>query len=633
MAIVIELDLDGNLVAKKLKDFEGAAGDSGKKGGNKFGSSFTNSIKGKLKSLAGVAAAAAAAFATGAFIKKSVAAAASVEKLGVQFETLLGSTQAAQKQMAELSDFASRTPFQLEGIAAANRTLLAFGISQEDSIVKLKELGDVAAASGSDFKELATVFGQVKAAGRLTGERILQFQERAVPIGAAIAKTMGIAESSVRKMVRNGKVDFKTFEKAFASLSGKGGKFKDGMKKLSETVDGLFSTLSDNIFLTFAKIGKSFAPVTKVILKDAIKAAKGIRENFDFSDLTLSFLDFAILVNRFLIQPIDEIVDIAKIAFQSVRATLQEVIIIGMIDDLKSFAEKFNLFGVFDGFIEEMTIASEASKEFSKDLDDTLDDTLTNAFSEDSATYLEKLKQTMLDAKNIVDENGVELPDSKKKKVNVDEVVEPVGGISDIFSRVKKDWDVNSASMIQTTDNMSKSITKTLIGGLGKGASSAFAAMGDAMAKGEDGMKAFAQAMMGMIGDIALQMGASFMAQGAAMLFAPGTQAMAGPLIAAGAALSVVGGAIKALSGGKGGVSGSGATGGVASSGGGVSVSGETDLLGVQEIEPQEPDTNIAVNIQGDILDSEDSGLRILDLLNNAFDKQGVIVSNNARFA
>jgi hypothetical protein len=43
-----------------------------------------------------------------------------------------------------------------------------------------------------------------------------------------------------------------------------------------------------------------------------------------------------------------------------------------------------------------------------------------------------------------------------------------------------------------------------------------------------------------------------------------------------------------------------------------------------QEVERQAPNTEVVVNIQGDVLDSDESGMRIVDILNTAFDKKGV---------
>ncbi len=91
--------------------------------------------------------------------------------------------------MSDLQQFAATTPFQLPGLANAASQLLSFGFAQEEVIDRLKVLGDIAAGSGSDIKEITLIFGQVAAAGKLTGERLLQLQERAIPIGPAIAET------------------------------------------------------------------------------------------------------------------------------------------------------------------------------------------------------------------------------------------------------------------------------------------------------------------------------------------------------------------------------------------------------------------------------------------------------------
>jgi hypothetical protein len=95
---------------------------------------------------------------------------------------------------------------------------------------------------------------------------------------------------------------------------------------------------------------------------------------------------------------------------------------------------------------------------------------------------------------------------------------------------------------------------------------------------------------------------------------------------AAGIGLIIFGSALKA-SVGKGGGAGAAATSG---SGGGVSApaSPTTELSPTQE--RAKPDTNVQVVIQGDVLDSDESGSRIVQLINNAFDKKGVAVQQGA---
>lgn len=219
---------------------------------NAFGAAIVGTIK---------SAASAIANSIGTIANKTI----ELEKLTTQFEVLTGSAEDAQKMMKDLQDFAAATPFQLPGLAKVSSQLLAFGFRQEEIIPKLKLLGDVAAASGTDLADIGLIFGQISAAGKLTGERLLQLQERGIPIGPALAQTLGVAETAVKSMVSKGKVDFATFEKAFASLNKQGGFAFEGMVKQSKTLGGVLSTLGDNFSLLQTDIGQQFLPTVKEI--------------------------------------------------------------------------------------------------------------------------------------------------------------------------------------------------------------------------------------------------------------------------------------------------------------------------------------------------------------------------------
>lgn len=201
----------------------------------------------------------AAVGAFGAIVDK----AKEMEQLETRFKTLTGSTHGAKVMLENLQNFAASTPFQLPGLSESAAKLISFGIAQDQIIPKLQVLGDVAAATGSDIGDISLIFGQVSAAGKLTGERLLQLQERAVPIGPALAKTMGVAEEAVRGLVSQGKVDFATFEKAFESLNAKGGFAFEGMVAQSKTLGGVMSTLSDNFGLVLNDVGQAFLPLMK----------------------------------------------------------------------------------------------------------------------------------------------------------------------------------------------------------------------------------------------------------------------------------------------------------------------------------------------------------------------------------
>jgi len=63
--------------------------------------------------------------------------------------------------------------------------------------------------------------------------------------------------------------------------------------------------------------------------------------------------------------------------------------------------------------------------------------------------------------------------------------------------------------------------------------------------------------------------------------------------------------------------------------GGGIAAtpSTSTDLTATQDLQRAEASTGVSVVIQGDVLDSDESGSRIVNLINQAFDKKGVVIN------
>lgn len=185
----------------------------------------------------------------------AIKAAADQEQLMVSFTTMLGSAEKAKTLMAELSEFSASTPFQLPEVNNAAKQLLAFGFAAEDLKPALTTLGDISAGLNIPLGDMAYLFGTSRAQGRLFTADINQFSSRGVPIIAALAKTMGVAESEVRGLVESGKVGFPELQKALGSLTAEGGQFSGLMEAQSQTMAGLFSTLQDNVGLALTEIG------------------------------------------------------------------------------------------------------------------------------------------------------------------------------------------------------------------------------------------------------------------------------------------------------------------------------------------------------------------------------------------
>ena len=267
--------------AKKAMKSFGAQTDktTGKvKKGSKEMSSSWSTFKGVLGAQAVVGAFKAVGSAAFSAFSGMVEQAKDLETIQTQFETLTGSTQEAQKHLADLQTFAASTPFQLEGLAETSKGLQAFGFSSDDALKKMQFLGDVAAATGNPIKDLGQIFGQVSAAGKLTGERLNQLQERGIPVLSELAKELKVTSAEARDMVSKGKVDFSIFETAMKNMANEGGLAFGGMTKQSKTLGGVLSTLGDNFKLIQSDIGKEFLPTFKELASEVIVLIQNNRE-------------------------------------------------------------------------------------------------------------------------------------------------------------------------------------------------------------------------------------------------------------------------------------------------------------------------------------------------------------------
>lgn len=137
-----------------------------------------------------------------------------------------------------------------------------------------------------------------------------------------------------------------------------------------------------------------------------------------------------------------------------------------------------------------------------------------------------------------------------------------------------------------------------------------------AMRQGQNGLEAFGSAILSFIGDIAIQIGTTLISVGIGMeaIRASIIGMTGGPAIFAGLALVALGALLKSLSGGGASTSAPSTTPAAAS---------DPGLIEPPEIEEQKPTNQIHVNVQGDVLDSRDSGMRIVDLIKEYTDRNG----------
>lgn len=161
------------------------------------------------------------------FVQKVVETRGEIQQLEVAFTTMLGSVEKSARLMAELTEFAATTPFEMTDVAGGAKQLLAYGMEAEKIVDTLRRLGDVAAGLSIPLGDLVYLYGTTMVQGRLYTQDFNQFLNRGIPLVGELAKQFGVAEGEVKKLVESGLVGFPEVEKAIKSMTDEGANLAD----------------------------------------------------------------------------------------------------------------------------------------------------------------------------------------------------------------------------------------------------------------------------------------------------------------------------------------------------------------------------------------------------------------------
>jgi tape measure domain-containing protein len=260
-------------VKTQLKDLGGTT-----KGAENQLSGLKRALTGAAAAFGGISVAASAID----FGRGAIKAVADYESVQISLETFLGSAEKAKEVFAELEQFSIKTPFTPEQVNQAGKALLAFGEPVEQLTTSLQRIGDVSAATGKDFNELAVIYGKARVQGTLFAEDINQLTEAGVPVITEFAKQLGVSESQVKKLGSEGKITFSNLERAFQSLTSEGGRFFGLTEKLATSTAGRISTLVGNFEQLKRDIGTGLLPVFESAVDAAFKLIDGFRQIPEF---------------------------------------------------------------------------------------------------------------------------------------------------------------------------------------------------------------------------------------------------------------------------------------------------------------------------------------------------------------
>lgn len=257
--------LEVRKLTREYKDFS-----SGTNNADDVVKSLTDSLKRTAAEIGGLVA-------IKRFGSDVIEATGKMQQLQVALSTILQDKSKADQLIADIVQFAAKTPFNLDDVATGAKQLLAYGSSADNVVNELSMLGDVASGLQIPIGQLIYLYGTLRTQGRAMTVDIRQFAGRGIPIYEELAKVLGVSKDQVGELVKEGKVGFKEVEQAFKNMTSEGGKFANLMESSAGTWPQRLSNIEDTLFQRMNEFGNKY----KEVFEFGIGTAEDLVESLD----------------------------------------------------------------------------------------------------------------------------------------------------------------------------------------------------------------------------------------------------------------------------------------------------------------------------------------------------------------
>ena len=209
---------------------------------------------------------------------------ADIEQYATSFEVMTGSAEKATQVVEELKKVGAETPFELKDLADTTQLLMNYGFTADDAIGKMMMLGDISQGSAEKMSRIATAYGQMSSAGKVSLEDVKQMIEARFNPLQEISESTGESIESLYDRISKGTISVDEITASMERATSEGGKYFQSMEKQSQTFNGLMSTLSDT---AMQLLGEIVMPISSAMTDTLLPAAittleqltTGFREN------------------------------------------------------------------------------------------------------------------------------------------------------------------------------------------------------------------------------------------------------------------------------------------------------------------------------------------------------------------
>jgi hypothetical protein len=256
----------------------------------------------------------------GFLVKSFVDASSKMEDFRTRLISMTKSEEEAEEKLRSLSDFASKSPFELPRIIEAGITLEAFGATAEDTI---KPLGDLAAFMGLDIVEASSAFGRAFAAGAGAADIL---RERGV-------LTLIKLQTGIEDLTKLTLPEFR--EAMLQAMTDPDGKIFGATERLAQTFSGQVSMMGDAIFNFSNTIGEALLPVMKdLVTNHIVPTIKRLKEWATVNRELIGqkfkeFVDGILKAFNFLVKGMEAVIDKSYIltgVFKLIAASASAVV-------------------------------------------------------------------------------------------------------------------------------------------------------------------------------------------------------------------------------------------------------------------------------------------------------------------
>lgn len=214
-------------------------------------------------------------------VKSSVSYNAKMESFTAAFTSFLGSSEAAQRAIANIKKDAASMPFGASELIEANQALITTGASAEEARENINALAAAVAATGggnAELNRMATNLQQIRNTGKATSVDIKQFANAGINIFGLLSDYAQATGQDVEDL----EYDYETLTAALQMSTEEGGRYYGAMEAQAETYNGQLNSLKATIQ---DSLGTTFQSVSDLLKNEIFPAINRALASIDFQKL------------------------------------------------------------------------------------------------------------------------------------------------------------------------------------------------------------------------------------------------------------------------------------------------------------------------------------------------------------